>query len=184
MRNCLATIVVGEVLGADREAVRDSLATFESVKRRMQVRGEAGGVRVVDDFAHHPTAVRETLGALRAKYPEGRLVAVYEPRSLTSRQRVFQKEYEEAFDAADVVVIARLFEPERFAPEQRLSVEELIGEINDRGPEAHFIPTADEIVEVLAPRLRPGDTVAVMSNGGFDRIHDKLLAALGKSSAA
>ena len=156
-----------------------SLATFESVKRRMQVRGEAAGVRVVDDFAHHPTAVRETLAALREKYPAGRLVAVYEPRSLTSRQRVFQREYERSFDAADLTVVAKLFEPERYAPEDRLSPDELVAAINERGREANYVPTADEIVAFLAPRLEPGDTVAVMSNGGFDGIHDKLLAALG-----
>jgi UDP-N-acetylmuramate: L-alanyl-gamma-D-glutamyl-meso-diaminopimelate ligase len=178
LRNALATIVAAETLGADRDAVRDALETFESVKRRMQVRGVARGVRVVDDFAHHPTAVRETLGALRERYPEGRIVAVYEPRSLTSRQRVFQREYEEAFDAADLVVLARLFEPERFAPEARLSPDELIAAVNERGVEAHYVATADEIVAFLAPRLEPGDTVAVMSNGGFDRIHDKLLEAL------
>ena len=177
-RNCLAAIVTAESLGADRLAVRDALATFESVKRRMQVRGEAGGVRVVDDFAHHPTAVRETLAALRARFPKGRLVAVYEPRSLTSRQRIFQKEYEVAFDTADVVVVARLFEPERFAVEDRLSPEELVAAISARGPEAHYVETADEIVAFLAPRLETGDTVAVMSNGGFDRLHDKLLDAL------
>jgi UDP-N-acetylmuramate: L-alanyl-gamma-D-glutamyl-meso-diaminopimelate ligase len=179
MRNCLAAVVVGETLGADRDAVRDALATFESVKRRMQVRGERRGVRVVDDFAHHPTAVRETLAALREKYPAGRLVAIYEPRSLTSRQRVFQSEYERAFDAADVTLVARLFEPERYAVAERLSTDELVAAINARGREAHSIPTADEIVEFVVPRLEPGDTVAVMSNGGFDGIHDKLLAALG-----
>jgi UDP-N-acetylmuramate: L-alanyl-gamma-D-glutamyl-meso-diaminopimelate ligase len=177
-RNCLATIATGEALGADRAAVRDALATFKSVKRRMQLRGEARGVRVIDDFAHHPTAVRETLAALRAKYPSGRLVAVYEPRSLTSRQRVFQREYEEAFGPADVTVLAALFEPERYAPEQRLSPGEIVETLRARGREAHFIPTADAIVEFLAPRLVAGDTVAVMSNGGFDRIHEKLLAAL------
>ncbi len=178
IRNCLAAIVSAEVLGADREAVRDALATFESVKRRMQVRGEARGVRVVDDFAHHPTAVRETLAAIRAKYPTGRLVAVYEPRSLTSRQRIFQAEYERSFDAADVVVVAKLFEPERYSVDERLSPDELVDAIGERGREAHYVPTADEIVAFLAPRLEVGDTVAVMSNGGFDAIHDKLLAAL------
>ncbi len=180
LRNCLATIVTAEATGADRNAVRESLATFESVKRRMQVRGEVRGVRVIDDFAHHPTAVRETLAALREKYAHGRLIAVYEPRSLTSRQRVFQKEYESAFDAADIVVIAKLFEPERFAPEARLSPTELVDAIGARGPEACHIEDVAEIVDFLASRLETGDTVAIMSNGGFDQIHEKLLAALGR----
>jgi UDP-N-acetylmuramate: L-alanyl-gamma-D-glutamyl-meso-diaminopimelate ligase len=177
-RNCLAAIAAGEALGADREAVRDALATFKSVKRRMQLRGEARGVRVIDDFAHHPTAVRETLVALRAKYATGRLIAVYEPRSLTSRQRVFQREYEEAFGSADVTIFARVFEPERYAPEHRLSPEEVVETLKARGREAFYLPSADEIVAFLAPRLVSGDTVAVMSNGSFDGIHEKLLAAL------
>lgn len=178
LRNCLAVITMAETLGADRDAVRDALAIFKSVKRRMELRGEVRGVRVVDDFAHHPTAVRETLGAIRERYPEGRLVAVYEPRSLTSRQRVFQREYEQSFDAADMVVIARLFEPDRFAMHERLDPAELVEALAARGQDANYIATADEIVAFLAPRLEHGDTVAVMSNGGFDRIHEKLLAAL------
>ncbi len=177
-RNCLAAIVVAEVLGADRQAVRDALETFASVKRRMEVRGVARGVRVVDDFAHHPTAVRETLTALRARYPKGRLVAVYEPRSLTSRQRVFQSEYERSFDAADIAIVARLFDPGRFSSDERLRPDELVSAIERRGHEAHFIPTAEEIVAFLEPRLEPGDTVAIMSNGGFDGIHETLLSAL------
>jgi UDP-N-acetylmuramate: L-alanyl-gamma-D-glutamyl-meso-diaminopimelate ligase len=177
-RNCLAAIVTAETLGADRDIVREALATFRTVRRRMEVRGEIGGIRVIDDFAHHPTAVRETLAALRRKYPAGRLVAVYEPRSLTSRQRVFQHEYERAFDEADVVVVARLFEPDRFAVDQRLSVEELVASLNARGRNAFDVPTADGIVDFLVPMLRNGDTVAVMSNGSFDGIHEKLLSAL------
>jgi UDP-N-acetylmuramate: L-alanyl-gamma-D-glutamyl-meso-diaminopimelate ligase len=177
-RNCLAAIVATECVGADRIAVRDAIATFKSVQRRMQVRGIARGVRVIDDFAHHPTAVRETLGALRTKYPKGRLVAVYEPRSLTSRQRVFQEEYELAFDTADLTVIARVFEPDRYAAQERLSPEELVEAIDARGREAHYLGSADEIVAFLTPRVAEGDTVAIMSNGGFDDIHTKLLAAL------
>ena len=179
-RNCLAAIVVAETMGVDRAAIKDALASFKSVKRRMQLRGEARGVRVIDDFAHHPTAVRETLAALRAKYPSGRLVAIYEPRSLTSRQRVFQQDYEEAFDAADEVAIASVFDPDRYAVEERLSPEDLCAAIERRGRPAHFLPSADAIVAFLAPRLESGDTVAVMSNGGFDGIHEKLLAALNE----
>jgi UDP-N-acetylmuramate: L-alanyl-gamma-D-glutamyl-meso-diaminopimelate ligase len=177
-RNCLAAIAVGECVGASRDAVREALATFQSVKRRMQVRGVRRGVRVIDDFAHHPTAVRETLAAVRSKYPRGRLVAVYEPRSLTSRQRVFQSAYEAAFDLADLTVIARVFDPDRYANEERFSPEEFVEALAARGREAHFLGSADEIVTFLTPRLADGDTVAVMSNGGFDDIHTKLLDAL------
>lgn len=177
-RNCLAVIVAAESMGADRKAIQDALATFESVKRRMQVRGTERGVRVIDDFAHHPTAVRETLAAIRQKYTKGRLIAVYEPRSLTSRQRVFQQDYEQSFDVADIVVIAKLFDPSRYQLDERLSPEHLVSAIRARGPEAWYIPTTDEIVTFLARCVEPEDTVAIMSNGGFDQIHDKLLAAL------
>jgi UDP-N-acetylmuramate: L-alanyl-gamma-D-glutamyl-meso-diaminopimelate ligase len=177
-RNCLAAIAVGECVGASRDAVREAIATFQSVKRRMQVRGVRRGVRVIDDFAHHPTAVRETLAAVRSKYPRGRLVAVYEPRSLTSRQRVFQDAYEAAFDPADLTVIARVFEPDRYATDERFSPEEFVESLAARGREAHYLGSADEIVAFLSPRLVEGDTVAVMSNGGFDDIHTKLLDAL------
>ncbi len=178
-RNCLAVIAAAESMGADRETVRESLLSFRSVKRRMEVRAEVEGIRIVDDFAHHPTAVRETLQALRLRYPDDRLIAIYEPRSLTSRQRIFQHDYASAFVDADIAVIADLFEPSRYAEQDRLSTDELVSAIRERGTEAIFIPTADEIVWHLGPRLHRGDTVVVMSNGGFDGIHEKLVKAIG-----
>lgn len=179
VRNCLAVIAAAESMGADREAVREALLSFRSVKRRMEIRAEVEGVRIIDDFAHHPTAVRETLQAVRLRYPDDRLIAIYEPRSLTSRQRVFQHDYASAFVDADIAVIADLFEPGRFAVENRLSTDELVAAIRERGTEAIFIPTADEIVWHLGPRLTRGDTVVVMSNGGFDSIHEKLVKSIG-----
>jgi UDP-N-acetylmuramate: L-alanyl-gamma-D-glutamyl-meso-diaminopimelate ligase len=182
VRNCLAAIVAGEAWGVSREGVAEALATFQSVKRRMQVRGTAGGVTVIDDFAHHPTAVRETLQALRAKYTEGRLVAVFEPRSATSRLAVFQDEYRDAFERADYVVISTVFHRERGSSYgQLLDTDALVRDIAARGTPAHCLDGADPIVTHLAPHLRPGDTVAVMSNGGFGGIHEKLLAALADS---
>lgn len=178
-RNCLAVIVAAETMGADREAVREALLTFRSVKRRMEVRAEIEGVRIIDDFAHHPTAVRETLQAIRLRYPGDRLIAVYEPRSLTSRQRVFQHDYASAFVDADIAIIADLFDPSRFAEEDRLSTEDLVSAIRERGTESIFVPTADEIVWHLGPRLTRGDTVVIMSNGGFDGIHEKLMKSIG-----
>jgi UDP-N-acetylmuramate: L-alanyl-gamma-D-glutamyl-meso-diaminopimelate ligase len=179
VRNCLATIVAADAWGVPRESIRDALATFQSVKRRMQVRGTAGGVTVIDDFAHHPTAVRETLRALRDKYPAGRLVAVFEPRSATSRLAVFQDEYRDAFERADYVVLSTVFDRERGSVYgQLLDTDALVRDIAARGTPAHCLDGADPIVAHLAPRLRPGDTVAVMSNGGFGGIHEKLLASL------
>jgi UDP-N-acetylmuramate: L-alanyl-gamma-D-glutamyl-meso-diaminopimelate ligase len=144
------------------------------------VRGTVGGVTVIDDFAHHPTAVRETLQALREKYTTGRLVAVFEPRSASSRLAVFQEEYVEALRQADYVVIAQVFERDKGSKYGKLlDTDELIRDVGADGRTPAFcLDGADSIVSHLAPTLRPGDTVAVMSNGGFDRIHDKLLAAL------
>jgi UDP-N-acetylmuramate: L-alanyl-gamma-D-glutamyl-meso-diaminopimelate ligase len=137
-------------------------------------------VTVIDDFAHHPTAVRETLGALRERYRAGRLFAVFEPRSATSRLAVFQKEYADAFDRADYVVLSTVFAREKgSAYGQLLDTDSLVGEIAARRQRpALCLDGADAIVAHLAPVLAEGDVVAVMSNGGFDRIHEKLLAAL------
>jgi UDP-N-acetylmuramate: L-alanyl-gamma-D-glutamyl-meso-diaminopimelate ligase len=179
VRNCLAVIVAADAWGVAPAQIREAFATFKSVQRRMQVKGAAAGVTVIDDFAHHPTAVRETLHALRAKYREGRLVAVFEPRSATSRLAVFQKEYVEALAQADYVVIAEVFAREKGSIYGALlDTNELTREIDAAGTRAFCIDGADSIVSHLAPVLRAGDTVAVMSNGGFDRIHDKLLDAL------
>ena len=179
VRNTLAVVVAAEAWGVGAAAIKEALATFRSVQRRMQVKGAAAGVTVIDDFAHHPTAVRETLQALRAKYRGGRLVAVFEPRSATSRLAVFQQEYVDALGQADYVVVAKVFDREKGSIYGRLlDTNELAEEIGAAGTPAHCIDDADSIVRHLAPVLRAGDTVAVMSNGGFDRIHDKLLDAL------
>jgi UDP-N-acetylmuramate: L-alanyl-gamma-D-glutamyl-meso-diaminopimelate ligase len=179
VRNTLAVVVAADAWGVEPAKIREALATFKSVQRRMQVKGSAAGVTVIDDFAHHPTAVRETLHALRAKYKDGRLVAVFEPRSATSRLAVFQSEYVDALRAADYVVVAEVFAREKGSIYGRLlDTNELTEEIASAGTPAFCIDGADAIVSHLAPVLRAGDTVAVMSNGGFDRIHDKLLDAL------
>jgi UDP-N-acetylmuramate: L-alanyl-gamma-D-glutamyl-meso-diaminopimelate ligase len=177
--NCLAVVVAADAWGLTREQIREGLATFKSVSRRMQVRGEERGVVVIDDFAHHPTAVRETLRALRARYEGRRLLAVFEPRSATSRLAVFQKDYTEAFDHADYVVLSTVFAREKgSAYGALLDTEELTRDIAARGRPALCLDGADAIVGHLAPLLREGDVVAVMSNGGFDRIHDKLLETI------
>jgi UDP-N-acetylmuramate: L-alanyl-gamma-D-glutamyl-meso-diaminopimelate ligase len=179
VRNCLAVIIAADAWGIERAAMQEAFATFKSVQRRMQVRGTVAGVTVIDDFAHHPTAVRETLLALRQKYRTGRLVAVFEPRSTSSRLAVFQKDYVNALQQADRVVIASVFNPDKLTQfGALLDTDELAAEVAATGRPAHAVEGADEIVRRLAPELRAGDTVAIMSNGGFGGIHDKLLAAL------
>jgi UDP-N-acetylmuramate: L-alanyl-gamma-D-glutamyl-meso-diaminopimelate ligase len=178
--NCLSVIIAADAWGVSQEKIKGALSTFQSVKRRMQVRGEERGVTVIDDFAHHPTAVRETLRALREKYTGRRLLAVFEPRSATSRLAVFQAEYASAFDPADYVVLSSVFAREKGSVYGRLlDTDALVADIAARRARpALCLDGADSIVEHLAPLLREGDVVAVMSNGGFDRIHDKLLESL------
>jgi UDP-N-acetylmuramate: L-alanyl-gamma-D-glutamyl-meso-diaminopimelate ligase len=178
VRNCLAVIATAEFIGADRAGVLEGLRTFRSVKRRMEVRGEARGVTVIDDFAHHPTAVRETIDAVRQRYVGRPVVAVFEPRSYTAQRKEFQADYARAFAGADKVVLAGLFHPERYTAETAMSPHELVDGWRAEGKEAWFIPDPDEIVRHLVPRLTGGEVVLVMSNGGFGGIHDKLLQAL------
>jgi UDP-N-acetylmuramate: L-alanyl-gamma-D-glutamyl-meso-diaminopimelate ligase len=185
VRNCLAVIVAADAWGVSRERIAGALRTFQSVKRRLQVRGEEAGVTVIDDFAHHPTAVRETLRALRDKYSGRRIVAVFEPRSATSRLAVFQQDYVEAFDHADYVLLSTVFDRDKGSTYGALlDTDELAAKVAGRGRPALCLDGADEIVSRLAPELRAGDVVAVMSNGGFGNIHEKLLAALSARGAA
>jgi UDP-N-acetylmuramate: L-alanyl-gamma-D-glutamyl-meso-diaminopimelate ligase len=179
VRNCLGAIAAAETLGIDRRMVAEALATFKSVKRRMQVRGVVNDITVIDDFAHHPTAIRETLRAIKQRYPERRVVAVFEPRSWTTRKKVFQKDYPAAFAAADYVVIAPLFESFRLAAADQLSIEEVLSDLRAAGKQAFSIEGAGAIVEHVAPDLRAGDVVVIMSNGGFGGIHQKMLDAIG-----
>jgi UDP-N-acetylmuramate: L-alanyl-gamma-D-glutamyl-meso-diaminopimelate ligase len=179
IRNCLAVIIAADAWGIERDSIREALRTFKSVRRRMQVRGVERGVTVIDDFAHHPTAVRETLSALRTKYKDQRLVAVFEPRSWSSRLAVFQDDYARAFQTADYVVIASVFDSGKATEKGRvLDTNKLIEEISAQGKPALQIEGAEDIVRHLAPQLSAGDVVAIMSNGGFGGIHDKLLQAL------
>jgi UDP-N-acetylmuramate: L-alanyl-gamma-D-glutamyl-meso-diaminopimelate ligase len=180
VRNCLAVIIAADAWGISRGAIQQAFDTFESVKRRMEIRGVERGVTVIDDFAHHPTAVDVTLKALRQKYADNRLIAVFEPRSRSSRLSIFEEQYKRAFAHADHVIIAGVFNPEdakRFG-DQLLDVEKLVADIAATGKQAATYADADAIVEHLAPEMREGDVVAVMSNGGFGGIHDKLLESL------
>jgi UDP-N-acetylmuramate: L-alanyl-gamma-D-glutamyl-meso-diaminopimelate ligase len=161
-------------LGYEAERVARALAGYTGVRRRQEVLGEFGGVLVIDDFAHHPTAVRETILAVRARYPCRRVIAVFEPRSNTSRRRIFQKEFAEALSGADSVVVAGVFGVEKIPPGERLAPEEVAAAVRARGREAFHIPDVDRIVDHLGKSCRPGDLVLIMSNGGFGGIQGKL----------
>jgi UDP-N-acetylmuramate: L-alanyl-gamma-D-glutamyl-meso-diaminopimelate ligase len=179
VRNALAALAAAAVAGVEPDEARAALAAFRGVRRRLERRGLARGVTVYDDFAHHPSAVRETLRALRAAGGAGRLVAVFEPRSYTSRTRVFQDDFARAFGEADSVIVAAAHLPGRIPPELRLSEAELAASIAAGGREARFLSTVDAIVASLAEELRDGDRVVILSNGAFGGIHERLLRALG-----
>jgi len=177
--NLLAAVAALDVFGVAPEQVEQAVSSFRGVKRRAELRGEAGGVRVYDDFAHHPTAIRGTLEGFRDRYPDRRIWAVVEPRSNTMRRRVFQDALVSSFDAADGVWFREVPNPEKVPEAERLDVERLALQISERGVPARAFPDAAAIVEDLAPRLAEGDVVAVLSNGGFEGIHDRILGALG-----
>ena len=179
VRNCLSVIVAADAWGISQEKIREAFRTFKSVKRRVEVRGVEKGVTVIDDFAHHPTAVEETLKALKTKYKDSRLIAVFEPRSWSSRLAVFQEKYEKAFAFADYVVVAGVYNTSKASELGKvLDTEELVKDVALTGKPAFSFPDADSIVAHLAPELREGDVVAIMSNGGFGGIHDKILNVL------
>jgi UDP-N-acetylmuramate: L-alanyl-gamma-D-glutamyl-meso-diaminopimelate ligase len=184
VRNCLAVVVAADAWGVEHQVTAEAMANFKSVRRRCEVRGEVNGIIVIDDFAHHPTAVRETLAALKVKYKDRRVVAVFEPRSRTSAHATFQQRYIDAFAPADYVIVSRVYDAQR-ATEMGgvLDIEKLIEDIAAQNKLAHAITDVDEIVNALKTELRSGDVVAIMSNGGFGGIHEKLLAALSTGAA-
>jgi len=179
VRNCLAVIIAADVWGIAQEKIKEAFQTFKSVKRRVEIRGVERGVTVIDDFAHHPTAVEETLKALKTKYKGKRLIAVFEPRSWSSRLAVFQEKYQKAFSYADYVIVAGVYNTSKASELGKvLDTEELVKDIALTGKPSFSFPDADTIVEHLTPKLRKGDVVAIMSNGGFGGIHDKILDVL------
>jgi UDP-N-acetylmuramate: L-alanyl-gamma-D-glutamyl-meso-diaminopimelate ligase len=178
--NALAVYAMGRTLGLARETLHSAFQGFEGVKRRQEKRGERRGVLVIDDFAHHPTAVRETIEAVKAAYRGHRVWAVFEPRSNTSKRNIFEKEFAEALALADRVVIANVYQPEKVPESERLSVENVAGLINGRGAKARVSGGAAEIASQLACEAESGDVVLVMSNGGFDSVHEKILQALAR----
>jgi UDP-N-acetylmuramate: L-alanyl-gamma-D-glutamyl-meso-diaminopimelate ligase len=180
VRNALDVIVTSKELGLENDVIQAGLASFKSVKRRLELKGEVNGIRVYDDFAHHPTAVAETLQAVRQRYPKDRIWAVFEPRSQTCRRRVFENDFMKSFDPSNQVVIARVFGASKLPPEEQLSPDRLVEGIRGRGKTASTFDSTEEIVQHIAGNATPGDHIVVMSNGGFDGIHGKLLSALQK----
>jgi UDP-N-acetylmuramate: L-alanyl-gamma-D-glutamyl-meso-diaminopimelate ligase len=179
--NATAAAAMAAGQGVPVEAIVDALATFKSVKRRLEVRFDAFGVTVIDDFAHHPTAIRETLRALRGAYKGRRLWVVLEPRSNTLRRNVFERELVESLALADEVVMANVFKSEAIPVLERLEPEHVIDALKARGVPAVLCADADAIVAEMTPRLRAGDVVAILSNGGFGGIYEKLPAAVRQS---
>ena len=159
------------------------MAKLRGVKRRQEVRGEVNGVMVIDDFAHHPTAVRETLRALKLRYPDRNLVAVFEPRSATSRRKVFQKDYAEAFGEAARVYIAKPYDQTRIQADDQFSSDQLVEDMRTRGQKVELMPTVEEGVSLVAAQAKSSDLIAVLSNGGFGGFIPKLLESLKTNKA-
>jgi UDP-N-acetylmuramate: L-alanyl-gamma-D-glutamyl-meso-diaminopimelate ligase len=176
--NATAAAALAAGQGVGKDAIVAALASFKSVKRRLEVRAEIGGVTVIEDFAHHPTAIRETLRALRSVYPQSRLWAVLEPRSNTLRRKVLEADLVASLRLADRVVLAGVYQQQRIPDAERLHPEDVVQTLNAEGTQAELLPDADAIVSGIAPHLEPGDVVAILSNGGFDGIYEKLPARL------
>jgi UDP-N-acetylmuramate: L-alanyl-gamma-D-glutamyl-meso-diaminopimelate ligase len=177
VRNALAAIAVATDVGISADRIKEGLRTFAGIKRRLEVVGSAAGVTVYDDFAHHPTAVAETLAGLRASKPDSRIWAVFEPRSASSCRRVFQDDFARAFAPADEVVLAPVFRS-KLPEDERLSIPQLVRDLRQRGQSAREAASIDDIVAAIVREHRQGDLVVMMSNGGFGGIHRKLLLAL------
>jgi UDP-N-acetylmuramate: L-alanyl-gamma-D-glutamyl-meso-diaminopimelate ligase len=180
VENALGVAAAATRLGLSPDEIAAGFSAFRGVRRRQEVRGAAGGVTVVDDFAHHPTAVAKTLQAIRASFPQGRILALFEPRSNTSRRNLHQREYVTAWPCAAEVWILRPAPTDRVPESERLDVDRLAREIREKGLPAHASATVEEMVESVARTARPGDVVVAMSNGAFGGIWDKLLARLGR----
>ena len=180
IRNALAVVAAAKHCGLSNKQIQSAFDTFKGIKRRLEIKGIAGGITIIDDFGHHPTAIRETLKALRIKYPREKIWAVFEPRSNTTRRNVFQKELAESFADATAVIVAQVARLEQLPADERLNPEQLMADIKTSGKDAEYLPDADAIVAHLAQKAFGGEVICVFSNGGFDGIHAKLLARLGK----
>lgn len=172
--NATAAAALASGCGIPKEKIIGALKTFKSVKRRLEVRAQVNGITIIDDFAHHPTAIAGTLKALRARYPGARLWAILEPRSNTLRRNVFQNELASSLAVADEVVVTNVFKSESIPERERMDVVALAAGVKSQGRRARIVADADEIVQCVAPEMRSGDVVAILSNGGFGGIYEKL----------
>ncbi len=179
VRNAAMAISAARFYGVPLDVIQRAVASFEGVKRRQEIRGEVNGIKIIDDFGHHPTAIRETLSGLRHQYPHSRIWAVFEPRSNTTRRAVFQHELPRAFASADGVVIAQVARLEQIPESERLHPEQVITDITASGKPAFYEPTVEDIIARLKLLVRKPDVIVILSNGGFGGIHEKLLKALG-----
>jgi UDP-N-acetylmuramate: L-alanyl-gamma-D-glutamyl-meso-diaminopimelate ligase len=180
--NATAAVALAAGCGISKEAVTAALKTFKSVKRRLEVSAEVNGITIIDDFAHHPTAIASTLTALRARYPGARLWAILEPRSNTLRRNVLQNDLAKSLAVADEVIVANAFKSEAIPEIERLDLDTLVAAIAQHGRLARIIPDADAIVQLVAPEMKRGDVVAILSNGGFGGIYEKLPRRLASLS--
>jgi len=180
VKNALAVYAMARAMGIERGQLLDGFATFAGVKRRQELKGEGRGVLVIDDFAHHPTAVGATIDAVKEAYPGRRLWALFEPRSNTSRRRIFEREFAEALSRADRVVLTGLYQPDKIVEQERMSVAAVAQEVNRLNPDARavVVEKSQDIAAFVAQKAAPGDIVLVMSNGAFDGVQEKILAAL------
>jgi UDP-N-acetylmuramate: L-alanyl-gamma-D-glutamyl-meso-diaminopimelate ligase len=176
--NATAAAALAAGQGLVTGAIRQALASFKSVKRRLEVRAEIGGVTMIEDFAHHPTAIRETLRALRSVYPQARLWAVLEPRSNTLRRKVLESQIVDSLRMADRVIMAGVYQQERIPEHERLHPDDVVRSLNDAGTPAELHADVNAIVESIVRQVRSGDVIAILSNGGFDGIYEKLPARL------
>jgi UDP-N-acetylmuramate: L-alanyl-gamma-D-glutamyl-meso-diaminopimelate ligase len=174
----LAAIAVADYLGVTPEKIADALDSFSGVRRRQEIRGEKRGVIVMDDFAHHPTAVKETLRAVRSHFSENRIVAVFEPRTNSSMRRVFQQDYAAVFDPADRICVRKPSMLQKVPEGERFSSERLVADLKQRGKDATHFEDTESIIDDLAHASVGGDVILIMSNGGFDNIHERLLESL------
>jgi UDP-N-acetylmuramate: L-alanyl-gamma-D-glutamyl-meso-diaminopimelate ligase len=178
VRNALAVVAAAKHCGLKNNQIQSAFSTFKGVKRRMEIRGIAGGVTIVDDFGHHPTAIRETLRALRLKFPSQKICAIFEPRSNTTRRNVFQQELVTAFQDADAVIVSQIARLEQIPPEERLDPEKLMQDLQSAGKPTAYLADVDAIVDYCIKNVQGGDVIGVFSNGGFGNIHSKLLERL------
>ncbi len=172
--NATAAAALAACYGVDKKLIATAVKSFKSVKRRLEVRAQVNGITIIEDFAHHPTAIAGTLTALRSRYPGARLWAILEPRSNTLRRNVLQNDLANSLGLADEVVVANVFNPDSIPEAERLDVVALASYVQKRGRRARIVPEVDGIVQLVAPEMRPGDVVAMLSNGGFGGIYEKL----------